>query len=80
MKKFAAAIAISAGLTALTMGTAHAEELIADTGYQTLEACDAEGSRGSWTAPGGREITSNDGWLYQCQQHNDGAWYPHFVR
>ncbi|UGT38682.1 hypothetical protein LTV02_21385 [Nocardia yamanashiensis] len=80
MKKFAAVIAISAGLAGLSMGTAHAEELIGNGNYGTLEACDIDGSKGSWVGPNGQQITGDAGWWYQCQQHDDGLWYVHLFR
>lgn len=73
MRKTLALTAMALGIAGLGAATAHAETLTVDGSYASPEACDADGSHGSFSA-GGVQLRGEDGWQYRCDQGSDGLW------
>ncbi|MFF2553299.1 hypothetical protein ACFVUS_20010 [Nocardia sp. NPDC058058] len=79
MKKTLAVTALALAAAGLGAGVAHAEELQVDGSYGSVQACDADGTNGSFQA-GGVNLRGEDGWRYRCDQGNDGLWYMTIFR
>lgn len=79
MKKFVAITALALGAIGMSASIAHAEELVVDGNYGSVQACDADGSNGTFSA-GGVQLRGEDGWRYRCDQGNDGLWYMTIFR
>ncbi|WP_162958103.1 hypothetical protein [Nocardia yunnanensis] len=72
MRKILAVSAMALGISGVGMAVAHAESYFGGN-YATVDACVADGSKGSWTTPDGRQIDGGDGWQYSCDPQADGT-------
>ncbi|MGW4245206.1 hypothetical protein [Nocardia sp. NPDC004722] len=72
MRKTLAVTAMALGIAGFGVATAHAESYFGGN-YATQDGCVADGSKGSWTTPDGRQIDGGQGWQYSCDPQADGT-------